>query len=107
RLRRGPIALGSISYRAPTVRSRQFMEADLQAMSVTLVGGVALAAVFIQAGAASAQVELGAAPSVELVAQECTWGYHRNRWRDQWSHWHSGPCVANWPWLLIVSSSSA
>jgi hypothetical protein len=24
---------------------------------------------------------------------------------DRWGCWHSGPCAANWPWLLIVSKA--
>jgi hypothetical protein len=38
---------------------------------------------------------VGAAPSIELVAQGCGHGWHRPRWRDHWGYWHWGHCVPN------------
>jgi len=35
----------------------------------------------------TAGIELGAAPSVELVRDDCGRGRHRTRWRDQWGNW--------------------
>ena len=32
-------------------------------------------------------VELGTAPSLELVRDGCGRGWHRTRWRDQWGYW--------------------
>ena len=40
-------------------------------------------------------IELGAAPSVELVRDDCGRGWHRTRWRDQWGNWQWGDCVPN------------
>jgi hypothetical protein len=63
------------------------------------VGMVALTAVSVQAApiaTKSLQVELGAAPGVELVRQGCGWGWHRTRWWDRWGNWHWGRCVPNW-----------
>ena len=42
-----------------------------------------------------ASIELGAAPSVELVSDGCGRGWHRARWRDQWGNWQSGDRVPN------------
>jgi hypothetical protein len=41
-------------------------------------------------------VELGGAPSIELVRQGCGWGWHRGEWRDRWGYWHWGHCLPNW-----------
>ena len=59
--------------------------------------GLILASAVGLAFAASAQatplapnpvsIELGAAPSVELVRDDCGRGWHRTRWRDQWGNW--------------------
>jgi hypothetical protein len=43
----------------------------------------------------SASIELGAAPSVELVGEGCGRGWHRARWRDQWGNWQWSDCVPN------------
>ena len=41
----------------------------------------------------TAGIELGAAPSVELVAGGCGWGWHRHHWQDRWGNWRWGHCV--------------
>jgi hypothetical protein len=53
------------------------------------LGIAAFAAVSAQAAPIAAParvnaVELGAAPPIELVRQDCGWGWHRRRWRDRW-----------------------
>ena len=40
-------------------------------------------------------IEFGAAPSVELVRDDCGRGWYRTRWRDQWGNWQWGDCVPN------------
>jgi len=67
--------------------------------------GLILASAVGLAFAASAQatplapnpvsIELGAAPSVELVRDDCGRGWHRTHWRDQWGNWQWGDCVPN------------
>ena len=42
-----------------------------------------------------ASIELGAAPLIELVRDDCGRGWHRTRWRDQWGNWQWGDCVSN------------
>jgi hypothetical protein len=37
-------------------------------------------------------VEIGAAPSIELVRQG-GWGWHRGGWHDRWGYWHRGRCT--------------
>lgn len=34
-----------------------------------------------------------APPPIELVAQDCGWGWHRVHWQDRWGYWHWGHCV--------------
>jgi hypothetical protein len=76
------------------------MEAEMRTMVATLAGLLTLAAVSSQAApfppAKAAPVELGTAPSIELVRQGCGWGGHRVHWRDRWGYWHWGHCVPNW-----------
>jgi hypothetical protein len=43
-----------------------------------------------------ASLELRSTPLVELVAQDCGWGWHRAQWRDRWVYWHWGRWVPNW-----------
>ena len=40
-------------------------------------------------------IELGAAPSVELVRDGCGRGWRRDHWRDQSGDWHWGHCIPN------------
>jgi hypothetical protein len=40
-------------------------------------------------------VELGVAPSIELVCDGCGYAYHRTLWQDGW-HWYWGHCIPNW-----------
>ena len=68
---------------------------------LTFLGLAALGAVSVQASpiavpAKPIAVELGAAPSIELVRQGCGWGWHRGGWRDHRGYWHWGRCVPNW-----------
>jgi len=75
------------------------MKAEMRAVIVAFVGGVALAGMSAQAAPLPAKptaIELGASPSVELVVGGCGWGWHRHRWRDRWGYWHPGHCVPNW-----------
>ena len=68
----------------------------MRAVIVGLVTGVAMAAVSAQAAPPPPKlraIELGAAPSLELVRDGCGRGGHRTRWRDQWGYWHGGDCV--------------
>ena len=39
---------------------------------------------------------LGLAPVVELVAQGCSFGWHRGHWQDPSGEWHWGPCFPSW-----------
>ena len=65
----------------------------------------------------TAEIELGAAPFIELVRDGCGRGWHRTRWRDQWGIWRWGDCVPNeggytsqlplrWPGRGLVRSLS-
>jgi hypothetical protein len=68
---------------------------------LTFLGLAALGAGSVQASpiavpAKPIAVELGAAPSIELVRQGCGWGWHRGGWRDHRGYWHWGRCVPNW-----------
>jgi hypothetical protein len=64
----------------------------------TLVGLVLLAATSHAAPnpAKVTGTELGAVPSIELVAEGCGPGWHRHHWRGRWGYWHGGHCVPNW-----------
>jgi hypothetical protein len=39
---------------------------------------------------------LGLAPVVELVAQDCAFGWHRGYWQAPSGDWHWGHCVPSW-----------
>jgi hypothetical protein len=67
----------------------------MRALILAFVGGIALATSPQGAPLAPkpAAIELGTALPVEPAAQDCGWGWHRTRWRDQWGYWHSGDCV--------------
>ena len=64
---------------------------------VACVGGLTLVTSVQAAPLAPnpASIELGAAPPVELVRDDCGRGWHRTRWRDQWGNWRWGDCVPN------------
>lgn len=67
----------------------------MRALTLAFVGGIALAS-WTQAAPFAlkpAVIELASAPRVQRVAQDCGWGWHRMRWRDQWGNWHWGDCV--------------
>jgi hypothetical protein len=53
----------------------------MRTMTATLTGLMALAALSVQAAplapAKATRVELGTAPTIELVRQGCGWGWHR------------------------------
>ena len=69
----------------------------MRALTLAFVGGIALAS-WTQAAPFAlkpAVIELASAPRVQRVAQDCGWGWHRMRWRDQWGNWQSGDCVPN------------
>jgi hypothetical protein len=73
------------------------MEVQMRLVVAAVVGVFALAMVPVEAApivVKSAPVQVGAAPSVELVAGGCGIGFHRGRWRDRWHHWH-WRCVPN------------
>jgi hypothetical protein len=74
-----------------------FLETAMRGLILSFAGGLALAASAQAAPLAlnPASIELGAAPSVELVRDGCGRGWHRTRWRDQWGYWQSGDCVPN------------
>ena len=62
----------------------------MRALTLAFVGGIALAS-WTQAtpfALKPAVIELASAPRVQRVAQDCGWGWHRMRWRDQWGNWH-------------------
>ncbi len=68
----------------------------MRAVSVAVVSGIALAAASVLAAPLPPKpspVELGAAPSVDLVRDGCGRGWHRTRWRDQWGYWRWGDCI--------------
>ena len=64
-------------------------------LAFTAALGVAISARAAPLAPNSASIELGAAPSVELVRDDCGRGWHRTRWRDQWGNWQWGDCVPN------------
>src|SRR5262252_6802443 len=68
-------------------RVGSFLETAMRGLILALAGGLALAASVQAAPLAPnpASIELGAAPSVELVRDNCGRGWHRTRWRDQWA----------------------
>jgi hypothetical protein len=76
------------------------MEAEMRMIVATLAGLVALAGVSVQAAprapAKVLPVEVGDAPSIELVRDGCGYGYYRTRWQDGWGYWHWGRCVPKW-----------
>jgi hypothetical protein len=62
-------------------------EAEMRAVILAFVVGVALAAWSAQAAAFPSKprvIEFSPAPSVELVAQNCGHGWYRHHWRDHW-----------------------
>ena len=62
----------------------------MRAVILAFVSAAALAAVSVQAAPLPPKpsaIELGAAPSLELVRDGCGRGWHRTRWRDQWGYW--------------------
>jgi hypothetical protein len=68
----------------------------MRALILAFVGGLALAASSTQAAPLPpdpSSIELGATSSIELVSQDCGWGWHRVHWRDHWGYWHWGHCV--------------
>jgi hypothetical protein len=70
----------------------------MRAVIFAVVCGLPLAATSLQAAPVPTKAtpaELGAAPTVELVAQGCGWSWHRRHWRDRWGYWHWGRCVPN------------
>jgi hypothetical protein len=67
----------------------------MRAIVLTFLGLAALGAVSVQAApiavpARPIAVEPGTAPSIELVRQDCGWGWHRSRWHDSSGYWHWG-----------------
>jgi hypothetical protein len=75
------------------------LEAELRVIFVTL-GFVAFATMSAQAAPGiplkGSPVELGVAPSIELVRDGCGYAYHRVLWQDVWGNWYWGRCVPNW-----------
>ena len=68
----------------------------MRAVILALLGEVILAAASAQAASllrAASAPELGTAPPVELVAQDCGHGWHRHHGRDHLGHWHWGQGV--------------
>jgi hypothetical protein len=68
----------------------------MRAVILAFISAAALAAVSAQAAPPPPKpsaIELGAAPSLELVRDGCGRGWHRPRWRDQWGYWRWGDCV--------------
>jgi hypothetical protein len=76
-------------------------EDQMRVVVLAFLGLVALGPMSVQAApiavpAKPITVELGGAPSIELVRQGCGWGWHRGGWRDRWGYWHGGRCYRNW-----------
>ena len=69
----------------------------MRGLMLALAAGLTLAASAQAAPLAPspASIELGAAPSVELVRDGCGGAWHRARWRDQWGNWQWGECAPN------------
>jgi hypothetical protein len=68
----------------------------MRAVILAFACGAALAAGLAQAAPLPPKpgvIEFSAAPTIELVAQDCGHGWHRQHWRDHWGHWHWGHCV--------------
>jgi hypothetical protein len=40
--------------------------------------------------ATQSQASVDTAPPIELAAEGCGWGRHRDHWVDRWGHWHGG-----------------
>jgi hypothetical protein len=38
--------------------------------------------------ATQSQASVDTAPPIELAAEGCGWGRHRDHWVDRWGHWH-------------------
>jgi len=75
------------------------LEAELRVIFAAL-GFLACATLSAQAAPGSpfkgSPVELGVAPSTELVRDGCGYAYHRMLWQDGWGGWYWGRCVPNW-----------
>jgi hypothetical protein len=75
------------------------LEAELRVIFATLVVA-AFATLSAQAAPGVPPkvlpVELGVAPSLELVRDGCGYAYHRMLWQDGWGGWYWGRCVPNW-----------
>ena len=74
--------------------------ADLRVIFATL-GFIAFATMSAQAAPGTispkgSPVELGVAPSIDLVRDGCGYAYHRTLWQDEWGNWYWGRCVPNW-----------
>ena len=70
-------------------RASSLWEAEMRALILAVVGGLALTASALAAPLAPerASNELGSRP-IELVDHACEWGRHPVRWQDHWGHWH-------------------
>jgi hypothetical protein len=68
------------------------MEAEMRTVVTALAGLIAVAAVSTRATAVAEtqgiEVERGAGPPVEPVAQGCGYAQRRTQWQDQWGRWH-------------------
>jgi hypothetical protein len=68
------------------------MEAEMRAVTIAFVSGVALAAMSAQATPLAprlpSQASIDVAPPTELVAEGGGWGWHRVNWQDHWGYWH-------------------
>jgi hypothetical protein len=63
---------------------------------LSALGAVSLQAASIAVPAKLIAVELGAAPSIDLVREDCGWAGIAAGWRDRWGYWHWGRCYRNW-----------
>jgi hypothetical protein len=73
------------------VRFTSLIEAQMRAVIIAFVSGIALAVVSAQAAPLPSKpsaIELGTAPFIELVDHGCAWGCHHVHWQDQWGYWH-------------------
>ena len=71
----------------------------MRVIVATFAGFVALVTFSVQAAplppVKASAIELGSAPPIEQVRDDCGHGWHRTGWRDQWGRWHWGDCVPN------------
>jgi len=72
------------------------VQAEIRAVILAIVGGLAVAAPAQAAPLVPKpeRIELGTARPIELVDHGCALGWSRVHWQDHWGYWH-WHCVPN------------